>query len=105
MLTSMIPLLTSAILEKASLLRSIILPLVKGPLSFIRTFIFLLFSTLVTSTILPNGRLGWAAVRALSEKISPLAVELPLNLSTYYDAYPEYGRLAEGVPPPLCEPP
>ena len=82
-----------------------ILPLVNGPLSFIRTFIFLLFSLLVTSTILPKGKLGWAAVSAFFYFFSPLAVEFPLNLPPYHDAFPELGNpVAEG-PPPLCETP
>src|SRR5262249_5281647 len=54
--------------------KSMTRPGTNGPRSLMRTIIDLLFLLLVTSTLVPNGRLRCAAVRASGCEISPLAV-------------------------------
>jgi hypothetical protein len=57
--------------------RSMARPRTTGPRSVIRTRTDFPFARLITSTGIPNGSVGCAAVRACWLKISPLAVRLP----------------------------
>jgi len=63
-LTERIPLLVLPIFPNAALVRSIMRPCIKGPLSFTFTLTLLPFSRLVTRSIVPNGNFLWAAVMA-----------------------------------------
>ena len=61
-LTFATPTPTILISLAAALVKSIILPLIKGPLSLIRTTTDLLLARLVTSTLVPKGSVLCAAV-------------------------------------------
>ena len=65
-----------AICEKAARVKSIILPLTKGPLSLILTLTDLPLFIFLTITSVPKGKVLWAAVIARLFKRSPLAVFL-----------------------------
>jgi len=68
---------------------SMIRPLMNGPLSVMRTISDLPLAIFVTLTRLPNGRVLCAAVEALFDNRSPLAVRVPeLVLTEYHDALP-----------------
>ena len=57
--------------------RSITRPWAYGPRSLIRTTTDLPVCSFVTRTLVPNGRVLWAAVRSWVLNRSPLAVFLP----------------------------
>lgn len=56
-------------------------PLTQGPLSLILTVVEAPFRGLVTLTLVPKGRVLWAAVRAKGFMRSPEAVRLPAKPS------------------------
>ena len=58
--------------------RSITRLLMKGPRSLMRTVMMRPLFVLMTRTIVPNGNVRWAAVKALEFDCSPLAVCPPL---------------------------
>jgi len=70
-----VPIISKA--SAAAIERSMILAATKGPRSLIRTVTRRLFCLLVTVTIVPKGRVGWAAVKSAMLKSSPEAVGLP----------------------------
>jgi hypothetical protein len=67
----------------AALERSITRPCTNGPRSLIRTTTARPVRPLVTRTLVPNGRLLWAAVSALVLKRSPFAVRRPWKPGPY----------------------
>src|SRR5690606_4197712 len=77
--------------------RSITLPLMNGPRSLIRTVTDLPLRWLVTTTLVPKGRVRWAAVIAAGFIRSPEAV---FEVSAYQEAPPHWAKavLAESAP-------
>ena len=72
----------------APLLRSMMRPSTKGPLSFTLNVSDLPVERLVTCTRLFNGNVLCAAVMPFMSKGSPSAVGLPWNLGPYHEAMP-----------------
>src|SRR5215212_9121271 len=68
--------------------RSMTRPWAYGPRSLIRTTTDLPVRSLVTRTLVPNGRVLWAAVRSWVLKVSPFAVHLPWKPRPYQEAAP-----------------
>src|SRR3954465_12452994 len=68
--------------------RSITRPWAYGPRSLMRTTTDLPVRSLVTRTLVPNGRVLWAAVRSLGLNVSPLAGRLPGKPGPYQEAAP-----------------
>src|SRR5262245_54766667 len=68
---------------------SIMRPLTNGPRSLMRTTTALPLPVLVTFTLVPNGRLRWAAVRAEGFIRSPDAV---LDVNSYHEARPHWAE-------------
>ncbi len=79
--TLAIPVPNIPIDDAAALLKSMILPVTNGPLSFTRTITDFPFAVLVTLTIVPKESFLCAAVNFELLKVSPLAVAWPFNLS------------------------
>jgi hypothetical protein len=52
-------------------------PATNGPRSLTRTTTTIPLARFVTRTIVPNGKVRWAAVKASASNISPLAVRRP----------------------------
>src|SRR3954451_1103407 len=68
--------------------RSITRPWAYGPRSLMRTTTDFPVFSLVTRTLVPNGRVLWAAVRSLVLKVSRFAVRLPWKPGPYQEAAP-----------------
>src|SRR3954454_10093218 len=83
--------------------RSITRPWAYGPRSLMRTTTDFPLCSLVTLTLVPNGRVLWAAVRSLVLKVSPIAVRLSWKPGPYQEAAPVWIGLvssaAAGVAP------
>src|SRR3954447_22591492 len=72
--------------------RSSMRPLTNGPRSLMRTTTLRPLFWLVTLSLVPNGRLRWAAVNAPGFMRSPEAV---LECSEYQDARPHWAEAGE----------
>src|SRR5215218_7155328 len=77
--------------------RSMTRPWAYGPRSLMRTTTDLPVRSLVTRTLVPNGRVLCAAVRALVLNRSPLAVFLPWKPGPYQEAAPVWIGLASSA--------
>src|SRR3954451_12711314 len=77
--------------------RSMTRPWAYGPRSLMRTTTDLPVRSFVTRTRDPNGRVLWAAVRALVLNRSPLAVRFPWKPGPYQDAAPVWMDLASAA--------
>src|SRR4051812_6000155 len=77
--------------------RSITRPWAYGPRSLMRTTTDLPVRSLMTRTLVPNGSVLWAAVRAWVLKVSPFAVRLPWKPGPYQEAAPVWIGLASSA--------
>ena len=88
MVTGAVPVTSISSCSAAAFETSIIRDSTKGPRSFTLTATWRLLCWLVTSNMVPNGRVGWAAVSRVELKISPEAVGLPSKSEPYQEAIP-----------------
>lgn len=85
------PALTNLSLRAVPIETSMIRPLMKGPRSVIVTIWVRLFVRLVTRTLVPKGRVRWAAVAPALVKRLPDAVAVPpFVLTEYHDILPRW---------------
>jgi hypothetical protein len=88
MITGAIPVEIISRCSAAAFETSMIRDATKGPRSLTLTVICRLLFPLVTTRMVPKGRVLWAAVNRAELKISPEAVGLPSNSDPYQDAIP-----------------